>query len=339
MTIEMFYSPPGIHRCLEEWPNGPGWFIPSFNFVVKKGVLQMNPKNLHAIVEQKIEQTTGQPARIIRGQSCGGGCINDARVIELEDGRKFFLKSNPSPLPGMFEREAEGLQAMARAEAIRVPKPIATGGQAEGVTPFIVMENIESGSKINDFQGVMGRQFARMHLNTKTDRYGFEHDNYLGSTPQPNTWETDWVEFWRKHRLGHQLELARKNGYADSRFNQLGDKLLSRLGEFIGQPREPACLLHGDLWSGNYMVGSNGEPVLIDPAAYCGRREADLSMTLLFGGFSQRFYEAYQEVWPLESGSHERLELYKLYHQLNHLNIFGTGYKSGCLAVMQRYGG
>ncbi|MGZ8954902.1 MAG: fructosamine kinase family protein, partial [Methylovulum sp.] len=67
-------------------------------------------------------------------------------------------------------------------------------------------------------------------------------------------------------------------------------------------------------------------PVIFDPACYYGDREADLAMTELFGGFSPDFYAAYQSQWPLDRGYATRKTLYNLYHILNHLNLFGSGY-------------
>ena len=134
------------------------------------------------------------------------------------------------------------------------------------------------------------------------------------------------------------MALARRNGVGDAAMQRAGARLMERLEELIGEPNEPACLLHGDLWGGNYMTDTRGEPVLIDPAAYCGRREADLAMTRLFGGFDARFYRAYEEVWPLGDGAEERLEIYKLYHLLNHLNLFGGGYHGSCMAILRRFG-
>jgi len=289
-------------------------------------------------IERLIESRTGQKARIKGESRSGGGCINDARTIVLEDGREYFLKSNPHPLPHMFPREAEALEKMAEVGTIRVPKPVGAGGEEPGGIPFVVMEYIPTGSPKSGFHETFGRQFAEFHLKSKHDRFGFEHDNYLGSTPQPNGWKDDWVEFWRERRLGFQLELARRNGYSDSSMDRLGEGLTNRLSQILGDPEEPACLLHGDLWGGNYLADDHGEPVLIDPAAYYGRREADLAMTMLFGGFGSTFYSAYEEVWPLAEGSKDRLEIYKLYHLLNHLNLFGGSYYSGCLSILKRYG-
>jgi fructosamine-3-kinase len=196
-----------------------------------------------------------------------------------------------------------------------------------------------SGRSGRDFPAEFGRRFARLHRSTRGARFGFPHDNYLGSTPQPNGWSDDGCDFFRRRRLGHQLGLARAGGLADRGLARLGDRLLDRLDRWLDLPGEPACLLHGDLWGGNYLVDDAGAPVLIDPAAYHGHREADLAMTRLFGGFDAAFYAAYEEEWPLSPGSEERRPLYELYHLLNHLNLFGAAYRGRCLAILRRYAG
>ncbi len=292
---------------------------------------------LDEAVADLLEEKTGRYSPVAAAVSIGGGCINAAACVELRNGRRYFVKSNPAPLPAMFEREAEALGAIAAVGAIRVPNPVGHGGGVDGVSPFLVMEYIEPGTPSPGFQAELGRRFAEHHLRSRHDRYGFEHDNYLGSTPQPNGWSDDWVGFWRERRLGHQLRLARDSGRADAAVAKLGERLMERLSGLIAEPQEPACLLHGDLWVGNFMCSRDGEPVLIDPAAYYGRREADLAMTMLFGGFSRAFYAAYEEAWPLADGSSERLDIYRLYHLLNHLNLFGAGYRGGCLEIMKRY--
>ncbi len=294
----------------------------------------------HAI-EYIITSSTGQQAVLRGSRAVGGGCINAARVVVLEDGRRYFVKSNPRPLPGMFPAEAESLNAMAATEIIRVPRALGTGGEPGSeypdCIPCIVMEYIEQGTRGPGFFSNFGRDFAEFHRATRCDRFGFRNDNYIGGTPQPNNIGRDWVEFWRRYRLGFQLELARRNGLGDHSMTRLGERLMNRLSELIGEPDESACLLHGDLWGGNYLAGEDGEAVLIDPAAYYGRREADLAMTILFGGFDDEFHRAYHETWPLEDGYHERLEVYKLYHLLNHLNLFGSSYYAGCMSILRKY--
>ncbi|HEX9734025.1 MAG TPA: fructosamine kinase family protein [Thermoanaerobaculia bacterium] len=287
-------------------------------------------------LEAILGRALGEKVRVADVRAAGGGSINQGRVAQLADGRRFFVKTNPSPPPRMFECEAEGLRALAAAGALRVPRVIAVGGENEGA-PALVLEAIDAGRPGEGFFARFGRAFAELHRATRGERFGFARDNYIGSTTQANRWTEDWCEFWRRHRLGFQLDLARRRGLSDSTLDRLGERLLDRLDELIGEPDEPPCLLHGDLWSGNYMVDVDGEPVLIDPAVYYGRREADLAMTRLFGGFTASFYDAYEELWPLAPGTQERQEVYKLYHLLNHLNLFGGGYRSSCIDVLRRF--
>ncbi|MBX3729712.1 MAG: fructosamine kinase family protein [Candidatus Sumerlaeia bacterium] len=297
----------------------------------------MNRAAFDGAVEELIARETGRRGRVVGRTASGGGCINNAETVSLDDGRRFFLKSNPDPLPRLFECEAAGLRALAEAGTIRVPHPVGTGGGESDVPPFLVMEWIEPGAPGPRYQQELGHGFARLHRETHAPRFGFEHDNYIGATPQPNGWTDDWIAFWRERRLGFQLALARRKGLSDSRMDRLGEKLLARLDEFLAEPAEPPCLLHGDLWGGNAMADCQGAPVLIDPAAYYGRREADLAMTQLFGGFTRDFYRAYEEIWPLAPGSDARLDIYRLYHLLNHLNLFGGSYHASCLAILRRY--
>lgn len=273
---------------------------------------------------------------IVQTRPLSGGCINAACLASLSDGETCFVKLNDRGPADMFEREAEGLEALAQAGTIRVPRPLVLGTSPTGAR-FLALETVVEGRQDSGFQRRFGHELAELHRATRQTQFGFASDNYLGSTPQPNSWQENWCAFWRTARIGHQLELARRNGYATSELSQLGDRLLDRLDEWIAEPDEPACLLHGDLWSGNYLVDEQGAPTLIDPAAYYGRREAELAMTRLFGGFSSDFYESYHETWPLADGSDERIELYTLYHLLNHLNLFGSSYLGGCLSILRRY--
>jgi protein-ribulosamine 3-kinase len=295
---------------------------------------------LRQAVEAALAARDGRPAEVVGERPVGGGCIHDARLLELADGGRLFLKSDAGGPADLFEREAEGLAALAAAEAVRVPRDPLPG--RAGDTVFLLMEAIPTGRPAPGFFADLGRRFAALHRATARapaagGRHGFDHDNYLGGTPQPNPWTESWAAFFRDHRLGHQLRLARRRGRSDPELDRLGDRLLDRLDRWLDLPEEPACLLHGDLWSGNFLADEAGAPVLVDPAAYRGHREADLAMTRLFGGFDADFYRAYEEAWPLPPGHDERLPLYQLYHLLNHLNLFGAGYRGRCVEILRRY--
>ncbi len=169
----------------------------------------------------------------------------------------------------------------------------------------------------------MGRKLAAMHKASSSQGFGWKINNTIGSTPQINTWTTDWAEFYIKHRLGYQFQLARRRG---GNFPS-SEKLLAAIPELLAHQVQPS-LVHGDLWGGNAGCTISGEPVIFDPATYFGDREVDIAMTELFGGFPAAFYQGYNEVFPLDTGYEQRKTLYNLYHILNHFNLFGGGYAS-----------
>ncbi len=293
-------------------------------------------QRLSSAVESSIADATGEPtSKIISFRPVGGGCINHAGKIELADGRIYFLKSNSDSPPTMFRCEAAGLMALAKAKAVVVPQVIACG--QTGTTRFLILEWIESAARRPDFSQQLGRQLAAVHQTQTADQFGFATSNFLGSTAQPNGWRVDWVEFWAENRLGHQLRLAQDGGLGGPQLQKLGQRLLDRLPGYLDIGDERPSLIHGDLWSGNYLAGPQGEPVLIDPAVYFGHREAEFGMTTLFGGFDDDFYAAYNEFFPMAENSFDRIAVYRLYHLLNHLNLFGTGYLNGCLDILKKY--
>ena len=240
-----------------------------------------------------------------------------------------FRKTGPVSSAEMFAAEAEGLLELAKPGVIRVPEVIGHG--IEGDTAFIEIEHLDLQRATRDVEYRMGEQLAALH-DTTADRYGWHRDNTIGPTPQYNAWSDDWAGFFREHRLGFQFELAARNGYA---LQDSGEHLLDRLDRFFEGYTPAASLLHGDLWGGNW--GScDGEPVIFDPAVYYGDRESDLAMTRLFGGFGRAFYEAYEANAPLAPGHRARCDLYQLYHVLNHLNLFGSGYLGQAQSLIQR---
>jgi len=203
------------------------------------------------------------------------------------------------------EAEVDGLRALGA--VVRVPRILEHGAD------FILLEQLDL--KRSGDWSALARMLAALHRTTGP-RFGWHTDNYIGATPQINSWRDDWSVFFKECRLAPQLALAKKNGYAVEIHGPL--KVLE------GHKPKPS-LLHGDLWAGNAGFIKEG-PVLFDPAVYYGDREADLAMTELFGGFPREFYEAYDEAWPLDDGYEQRKPMYNLYHLLNHLNLFGGGY-------------
>lgn len=280
-------------------------------------------------IAAEIGQATGKPFSIARRSSLGGGCINDACLIE-GGGQRYFVKLNRADKAEMFAAEADGLAEILATKTIRVPVPVCHGADASA--SWLVLEYLDLGGRGDPRD--LGRRLAALHHCTGK-AFGWKRDNTIGSTPQPNSPGNDWIAFWRERRLGFQLRLAARNGLCGG-LQSKGERLMERLETFFRGYVPAPSLLHGDLWGGNHGYTVSGEPVVFDPAVYYGDREADLAMTGLFGGFGSGFYAAYEEAWPLDSGYPVRKQLYNLYHVLNHANLFGGGYGSQAEAMMER---
>jgi fructosamine-3-kinase len=222
----------------------------------------------------------------------------------------------------MFEAEALALAELARAGGPRVPEVVWVGGldgDAVLLLEFIELKPVAKGAA-----RALGEALAVMH-SVSASRFGWCADNFIGATPQPNTPDEDWPEFFRARRIGFQLELAAQAGFAGALVDR-GERLLDVIDKLLADHRPIPSLVHGDLWAGNAASDARGAPVVFDPAAYYGDRETDLAMTELFGGFGPDFRRAYEANWPLDRGYPVRRTLYNLYHVLNHLNLFGEGY-------------
>lgn len=272
--------------------------------------------------------------KIISVTSISGGCISESLIIHMNSDEKYFLKVNNNVPDDMFAKEANGLVEIGKSLSIRVPKVILV------TENFILMECIEGSSKAKNFYEDFGIQFAKMHRHFSTT-FGFYEDNYIGSTIQKNipseTEKNNWIEFYFNKRLLFQFKLAESNGYADTDLRNYFKQLENRIEKILECEDEKPSLLHGDLWGGNYIVDENGKVCLIDPAVYYGNREADLAMTKLFGGFTKQFYSSYNESYPLTEGYKYRENIYKLYHILNHLNLFGMSYYQQAIILMKFY--
>ena len=283
-----------------------------------------------SVINRALHSAGWRVADDARPRPVGGGDISAAWRLDAADGT-VFLKTGPASSYDMFSGEAEGLAELARADAIRVPEVVAFG--VAGDTAYCAFEWIDFGRLARDTEHKLGERLAALHRTTQ-ERFGWHRDNTIGLTPQPNEPSDDWVDFLRERRLGFQLELAANYGYTGA-LQEQGARLLERLPVYFEGYEPQASLLHGDLWGGNW--GScDGEPVIFDPAVYYGDRESDLAMTRLFGGFGRAFYDAYETAWPLSPGHRERNDLYQLYHVLNHLNLFGSGYLGRALDILNR---
>ena len=270
-------------------------------------------------VERSIREAAGASFTLESRCAVGGGCINECFQVR-GGGRTYFVKLNHPEKAEMFSAEAAGLREIARTRTVRVPEAVCHG--ASHAACWLVLEFLDLQSGGTASMRELGRRLAALHRVTAR-HYGWTRDNTIGATPQANTPTNDWATFWREHRIGFQLRLATSNGH------QLagGEHLMERLPAFFSGYQPAPSLLHGDLWSGNAAETGTGEPVVFDPAIYYGDREADLAMTELFGGFPAAFYEAYRSEYPLDAGYAGRKPLYNLYHVLNHLNLFGGGYR------------
>jgi fructosamine-3-kinase len=272
-------------------------------------------------------------ADISKVQRVYGGDINQTYLLSSPK-QNFFLKLNSIETTDMFEKEFKGLELLRSASSIAVPQPLLQGIFDENI--FLAMVAIEKGQTLTDFWEVFGRKLAALHNNTN-DHFGLDHDNYIGSLPQENKQSKSWVEFYAERRILFLIKKAFDEKKCDSSDTKKAERLCNKLGELF--PTEPPALLHGDLWSGNYMVNEKGQPVIYDPAVYYGHREMDIGMSLLFGGFDKSFYSHYNNAFPLEKNWRQRIDLTQLYPHLVHLILFGGHYYSMVREPMQKYSG
>lgn len=265
---------------------------------------------------------------VISKVSVGGGCINNGLILETTSGQSFFLKTNSASPKDMFAREAKGLEALKREGTPRVPEPYLFGSD------FLLLENLAPVPPVDDYWVIFGRQLANLH-NYSNKQFGFYENNYIGRTPQINPWMENGFDFFIEARLLYMAGIAREKGYLNDVMLKKINQLAYSLSNLV--PEQPPSLIHGDLWSGNAITDSHGDPAIIDPAVHYGWAEAELAMTTLFGSFPGVFYKAYEEIHPLEAGYQSRFPIYNLYHLLNHVVLFGHGYLRQVDQILSRF--
>ncbi len=282
--------------------------------------------------ESILFQSTGQELTLQSFKILSGGCID--QVAKLETASDAFLLKWKEKESDQFEVEANGLDLLRSGGTIKIPEVLGFGTCLN--RSFLLLEYIEPGVPSSKFWENFGVELAAQHRQVSIDRrYGLNYDNYIGSLVQSNKLHSDWLPFFIEERLEKQVTMAHYNGLVDQYFLQRFRRLYPYLPDHI--PPSPASLLHGDLWSGNFLVNTHGEAALIDPAVYYGHREMELAFTRLFGGFNRKFYDAYNEAWPLEPDFEYRIDLYNLYPLLVHVNLFGASYLSGIESTLKRF--
>lgn len=294
----------------------------------------MNQKIVLEKIVSEISEKTGQNIYLLAVENLGGGCINHASKLITSAGN-FFLKWNPDCASDIFLREAEGLQELKKAAAGNLIVPEVIVANAEGSSlRYLVLEYLESGYQGNLAEEQLGRGLALIHKHS-FEKFGFYTDNFCGATIQHNVWKCNWPQFFAQNRLQFLMDLIRKTRNLGSSEIKTFEKLVQKIPDLLPGNSIPA-LIHGDLWSGNYLHTNKG-PVLIDPAASYSDREMEFGIITMFGGFSDRFFAAYNETYPLPNDWKSRNRLYQLYHVLNHYYLFGGAYISQAFQIAKSY--
>ena len=290
-------------------------------------------KEIIQLCVEKLRIIYGSSVRLTDSRSLGGGCINHAVKISTSAGA-FFLKWNASAPTDMFIKEAAGLNEMSLAGTSLVIPKVIWSKEVDDFPGLLLMEYLQPASNTSGFDDCLGRGIAQLHRKTAS-AFGFYHPNYCGTTLQDNTWTDNWPEFYAERRIWNLVQQIKTTRGMSLEDLKIYEKLVGRMPVLLAHQTIPS-IIHGDLWSGNYMYTANG-PALIDPACYYADREMELGMMKLFGGFPSTVWNAYQEEFPLPEGWQQRIRLYQLYHVLNHYLLFGVSYGQQALEIAKEY--
>ncbi|MBC8173730.1 MAG: fructosamine kinase family protein [Chitinophagales bacterium] len=289
-------------------------------------------KEQQFFIQEKLSAHFNEQITIHSVSNVSGGCINACYTIKTGRGT-FFLKVNDEKkFPGMFAAEARGLELLQSVCAGFVPSVIKHAAH-EG-DQFLVLEFIQSTHPTVHTWKEFARHLSQLHKNT-SGAFGLDQNNYMGSLTQNNSFQNTFLEFFILQRIAPLLKKAIDKKLLPQDIDKNFQRLYRKLHEII--PAEPPALIHGDLWSGNFMCDEKGVTKIIDPAIAYSHRECDLSMTRLFGGFDSSFYKYYNDFFLLENGFEKRVDIYNLYPLLVHVILFGGSYPTQVADIMKRF--
>ncbi len=281
-------------------------------------------KIINTIIEKYLDSKLKKVERL------SGGSINEVYLCYLIN-NKIVLKINDKELyPKMFEKEKQGLNFI-RKYGFKTPEVIGEG--CYDSYSYLAIEYIESGNSLN--WKLFGRELALLHLN-QNNKFGLDHDNYIGSLCQLNTHEESWQQFYTQYRILPLVKIARDKHLIEKKNIQKIEYLCSKLDTLL--PECKPSLIHGDLWSGNLIYDQQNSPVLIDPAVYYGHPEMDWAMLSLFGNYPEVAFRSYCELNYLEKGFKDREGIHQLYPLLVHLILFGKSYFNQVYSIIKKFG-
>ncbi|WP_186757667.1 fructosamine kinase family protein [Echinicola salinicaeni] len=285
----------------------------------------------NSFYEEVLYDAILEPTKIKSVRLISAGTMNQSVLLDTDKGA-LFLKSNHFESANIFHQELKGLTLLHKHTPLQIPKTIGSGRIKD--QNYLLIEWIHGGYPNPQYWETLGHGLAELHMAT-SPKFGLDEDNYIAILPQSNTYSNNWAQFYAEQRLEPMLGKAYYEGSITKDFYKKFQRLYPKLPDLI--PNEKPALLHGDLWSGNVIVNQQGNPCLIDPAVYYGHREIDLSFSKLFGGFQSRFYEAYNDIFPLEPDFETRADIHNLYPLLVHLNLFGQSYLPGIKKVLKKF--
>lgn len=301
--------------------------FPLFYLYFFKRVINEANTMWHSI-EQVISNTIGESFSIKHKREIPTRDINKCFWLS-DDYYNFFIKINNKAYLENFEVQAYDLNKLKEFSHLSCPEVISFGVTLD--KSYLILNYIPL-SKDNDTHWhQLGEQVALMHKNTSHGQFGWQYDNFLGGTLQPNKWSSNWRTFFSEQRIGWQLQLLKEKSISFGN----NEHIIKVCHDGLLHHDVAPCLVHGDLWR-KHMAFSGHQAVVLDPACYYGDREVDIAMTELYGQLPPEFYQAYHETFPLPESYQQRKLIYNFYHVLNHANLFGEQYLDQAKASLKR---